>query len=102
MYVPAQLFHSRTKRSMACMSAAGPAGKDLTYNDIIELKQKNKIILIDVREASEIEETGKLPGSIHIPRKFLTFMDSVPLGIHDPVGHAWPLISIKKENSCFV
>jgi rhodanese-related sulfurtransferase len=70
------------------MSGTEPAGKDLSYDDIIKLKQKNEIILIDVREPSEIEETGKLPGSIHIPRKFLTFADSVSPGIHNPVGHA--------------
>lgn len=62
---------------MACMPVTGPEVKDLSYEDIIELKQKNEIILIDVREPSEIEETGKLPGSVHIPRKFLTFTVSV-------------------------
>ncbi|KDR12490.1 thiosulfate sulfurtransferase/rhodanese-like domain-containing protein 3 [Zootermopsis nevadensis] len=62
-----QSFHLRTKRSMACMPVTGPEVKDLSYEDIIELKQKNEIILIDVREPSEIEETGKLPGSVHIP-----------------------------------
>jgi hypothetical protein len=55
---------------MACVPGTGPAVKDLCYNDIIELKQRNEIILIDVRDVSEIEETGKLPGSVHIPRKF--------------------------------
>lgn len=52
---------------MASVSASGPTTKDLSYNDIIQLKQKNEIILIDVRELSEIQETGKLPGSVHIP-----------------------------------
>lgn len=69
---------------MACMPVTGPEVKDLSYEDIIELKQKNEIILIDVREPSEIEETGKLPGSVHIPRKFLTFTVSVSQGICDP------------------
>ena len=56
---------------MASVPAGWPTTKDLSYNDIIELKQKNEIILIDVREPSEIKETGKLPGSVHIPRTFL-------------------------------
>lgn len=51
--------------------ACEPTGQDLFYDDIIALKQRNEIILIDVREPSEIKETGILPGSVHIPRKFL-------------------------------
>ncbi|XP_059474856.1 thiosulfate sulfurtransferase/rhodanese-like domain-containing protein 3 [Neocloeon triangulifer] len=40
---------------------------DLSYDDIIDLKAKDQIVLVDVREPKEIQETGKLPGSIHIP-----------------------------------
>ncbi|XP_023703066.1 thiosulfate sulfurtransferase/rhodanese-like domain-containing protein 3 isoform X2 [Cryptotermes secundus] len=47
--------------------ACEPTGQDLFYDDIIALKQRNEIILIDVREPSEIQETGILPGSVHIP-----------------------------------
>lgn len=43
---------------------------DLTYEDIIALKAKKEIILVDVREHNEIQETGKLPDSIHIPRMY--------------------------------
>jgi Rhodanese-related sulfurtransferase len=56
---------------LASVPASGPKTKDLSYNDIVELKQRNEIILIDVREPAEIQETGKLPGSVLIPRKFL-------------------------------
>ena len=38
---------------------------------IPELKQKldssKKLVLVDVREASEIKEGGAIPGAIHIP-----------------------------------
>jgi len=38
---------------------------------ITELKKKlegnKKLILIDVRESSEIKESGAIPGAIHIP-----------------------------------
>lgn len=38
---------------------------------ISELKQKldasKKFILVDVRDASEIKESGAIPGAIHIP-----------------------------------
>jgi rhodanese-related sulfurtransferase len=43
---------------------------DLSYEDLLEVKAKgDAVVLIDVREPSEIQETGKLPGSINIPRK---------------------------------
>lgn len=54
------------KRTMA---SAG--SRDLHYNDIVSLSAKNEIILIDVREPAEIQETGKLPGSTHIPCNYL-------------------------------
>jgi hypothetical protein len=43
---------------------------DLTYDDIIELKSQNAIILVDVREREEIQETGKLPDSVNIPCEY--------------------------------
>lgn len=46
---------------------ASAASRDLHYKDIVELSAQKKIILIDVREPAEIQETGKLPGSTHIP-----------------------------------
>ncbi|PSN51408.1 hypothetical protein C0J52_05437 [Blattella germanica] len=58
----------RLFRSMAgAPPGLGPQCKDLCYDDIIHLTKKKEIILIDVREPSEIKETGQLPGSIHIP-----------------------------------
>lgn len=44
-------------------------GKGVKYEEILRLKETDQITLIDVRNESEIEETGKLPGSTHIPRK---------------------------------
>ncbi|KAJ9584721.1 hypothetical protein L9F63_020926, partial [Diploptera punctata] len=64
----ALIYHTNFEKSMATgPPGSGPKCKDLCYEDIIHLTKKNEIILIDVREMSEIKETGKLPGSIHIP-----------------------------------
>ncbi|XP_043273205.1 rhodanese domain-containing protein CG4456-like [Venturia canescens] len=41
------------------------------YNELVEAQKKGDLI-IDVREDSEINETGKLPGSIHIPMANVT------------------------------
>lgn len=45
------------------------AGPDVTYTELLVLQKKDGVCIVDVREAAEIAETGKLPGSIHIPRK---------------------------------
>ena len=43
--------------------------KDLSYEDLVALIRGGNLHLIDVREPSEIQETGKIPGAINIPRK---------------------------------
>ncbi|KOX70303.1 Heat shock protein 67B2 [Melipona quadrifasciata] len=37
------------------------------YNDVLKAQNDSSILIIDVREKEEIDETGKLPGSIHVP-----------------------------------
>lgn len=41
--------------------------RNFNYDQLLEKKKDNNVVLIDVREHSEINETGKLPDSIHIP-----------------------------------
>lgn len=43
------------------------AKMNVFYPDILEAQKDDSILIIDVREQNEIDETGKLPGSIHIP-----------------------------------
>jgi 3-mercaptopyruvate sulfurtransferase SseA len=43
-----------------------------TYEEIKDLPNHPEKLLIDVREPLEIENTGKIPTSINIPRKLLT------------------------------
>lgn len=46
----------------------------VNYEELLEAQKDNSILIIDVREQSEIDKTGKLPGSIHIPsRNFLFY-----------------------------
>ncbi|XP_072763836.1 rhodanese domain-containing protein CG4456 isoform X2 [Anoplolepis gracilipes] len=37
------------------------------YEQVLEAQKDDNVLIIDVREQAEINETGKLPGSIHIP-----------------------------------
>ncbi|KAK0182445.1 hypothetical protein PV327_000586 [Microctonus hyperodae] len=39
----------------------------LSYEELLQAQKNNNVLIIDVREQKEINETGKLPGSIHIP-----------------------------------
>lgn len=46
-------------------------GGKVTFDEVKTLKDDKKVYLIDVREPSELQETGSIPGSINIPRKIL-------------------------------
>lgn len=41
--------------------------KNIDFNGFLEAQEDQNVLIIDVREKTEINETGKLPGSIHIP-----------------------------------
>lgn len=43
--------------------------KFVTYEEVKELPNYPAKMLIDVREPKELEETGKIPTSINIPRE---------------------------------
>lgn len=56
------------------MSGAGDQKPfTLYYEDLRQAQNDNSALIIDVREQKEIDETGKLPGSIHIPSKQLLY-----------------------------
>lgn len=42
----------------------------VTYGDVKALGNDTSTLIIDVRNSTELEQTGKIPGSIHIPSKF--------------------------------
>ncbi|KAF7397212.1 hypothetical protein HZH68_008434 [Vespula germanica] len=58
-------FH--VKREAEIMSEGQIKSFTVDYNDILEAQKNDSVLIIDVREPSEIDETGKLPGSVHIP-----------------------------------
>ncbi|XP_020711617.2 rhodanese domain-containing protein CG4456-like [Athalia rosae] len=49
------------------MAGEGDNGLNLGYEDLIKAQKDESVLIVDVREDEEIKETGKLPGSIHIP-----------------------------------
>lgn len=44
-----------------------------SYAEIKNLPSRPEVLLIDVREPNELTETGIVPTSINIPRKFIQF-----------------------------
>ncbi|XP_060527423.1 rhodanese domain-containing protein CG4456-like [Cylas formicarius] len=76
----------------------------VTYEEVKELASKKTELIIDVREPKELEDTGKIPGSINIPladleRELLSHSDeflkkfgiekpdkSAPITVHCKMG----------------
>ena len=46
----------------------------ITYEELKELIKKQEILVIDVREPKEVEQTGMMPGAINIPRQFMMLL----------------------------
>ena len=42
---------------------------NVNYEQLLQAQKDNSVLIVDVREQSEIDKTGALPGSIHIPSK---------------------------------
>ena len=42
------------------------------------------VVLVDIRDAPELEENGRIPGSIHIPRGMLEFRADTTSPYHQP------------------
>ncbi|KAF2904995.1 hypothetical protein ILUMI_01179 [Ignelater luminosus] len=55
-----------TSFPLAAMSGESSI-KTVAYEDVKALKDNKDVLLIDVREPSELQKTGVLPGSINIP-----------------------------------
>lgn len=63
-------FISLKKFTTNCDNMDGSGDKKsfiLSYEELLQAQKNNSVLIIDVREQKEINETGKLPGSIHIP-----------------------------------
>lgn len=53
-----------------CTSDKSSKENIATYEEVKDLPNHPDILLIDVREPEELQETGKIPTSINIPRKY--------------------------------
>ena len=46
---------------------ASTMSDEVTFDYVKSLENDKNVLLIDVREPSELEKTGRIPGSINIP-----------------------------------
>lgn len=45
--------------------------KTVIYEEVKAATENNSIYIVDVRESSELQKTGKIPNSINIPCKYI-------------------------------
>jgi len=58
--------------------------ENLTPDQVSEELANNNAILIDLREAEEFEQNGRIPGAIHAPRGMVEFYADATTPYHRP------------------
>ena len=61
------------KSSQTLVSEALKEVKTITANEALKLSNEDKCTLIDIREKGELDKTGRIENSNHIPRGMLEF-----------------------------
>jgi rhodanese-related sulfurtransferase len=61
------------KSSQTLVSEALSKVKTITADEALKLSNENKCTLIDIREKGELDKTGRIENSNHIPRGMLEF-----------------------------
>lgn len=57
--------------------------QNLTPEEVAAELEKGDAVLVDLREGPELENTGRIPGSVHIPRGMLEFRADPSSPYHD-------------------
>jgi rhodanese-related sulfurtransferase len=56
------------------VQAANAVVPRITAAQARELIARGDVLIVDVREASEVQQTGKVSGAVHVPRGLLEFV----------------------------
>jgi rhodanese-related sulfurtransferase len=67
----------------AMMEAANAAVPRITSAQATEMVEKNGAVMLDVRDAMEVAQSGKAAGAVHIPRGLLEFKADPESPAHD-------------------
>ena len=65
------------------MEAANAAGPRITPADARELIAKGNTLVVDVRDAAEVANSGKVAGAVHVSRGMLEFRADPESPAHD-------------------
>jgi len=65
------------------MDAANAAVPRVTPEQVREMVAKGNTLIVDVRDAPEVEKTGKVAGAVHVSRGMLEFRADPETPYHD-------------------
>ncbi|MHA6728676.1 rhodanese-like domain-containing protein [Devosia sp. A369] len=65
------------------LSAANAAVPKISPAEARRMVAEQNAVIIDVRDLPELQATGKIPGSVHIPRGMLEFRADAATPYHD-------------------
>ena len=68
----------------AMMEAANAAVPRVTPAQAKDMMSRDNVIVVDVRDAKEVEASGKVAGAVHIPRGLLEFKADPDSPARDP------------------
>jgi rhodanese-related sulfurtransferase len=72
------------KSAKDLVAEAGEHVETLTGADAVRLEGDPNVVFVDLREADELEKTGKLRGAVHVPRGLLEFQADPISPAHNP------------------
>lgn len=79
---PAEREHPMALTVKELMDAANAAVPRVTAAQASEMMAKGALV-VDVRDASEVEKSGKVAGAVHVPRSLLEFKCCPTSATHD-------------------
>jgi rhodanese-related sulfurtransferase len=65
------------------LAAANAAVPKITPSDARDMMAKGNTLVVDVRDAPEVQASGKVPGAVHVSRGMLEFRADPELPSHD-------------------
>lgn len=65
------------------MAGANALAPKVTADEAREMIAKGNVLVVDVRDAPEVERSGKVAGAVHVPRGMLEFRAAADSPYHD-------------------
>ncbi|MGV0717663.1 rhodanese-like domain-containing protein [Mycolicibacterium sp. XJ662] len=72
-----------TKSAKDLVAAANAVVPHISHAEASEMIAKGNTLVVDVRDAPEVEQSGKVAGAVHVPRGMLEFRADPESPYHD-------------------